>query len=60
MTDFDDKLKILNKVAPDKSKHLLVENELKKLQHKIENYKYMIPVFLSIKSTLSVMEHKFT
>ena len=59
MTDFDDKLKILNKVAPDKSKHLLVENELKKLQHKIENYKYMIPVFLSIKATFSVMEHKF-
>ena len=31
MTDFDDKLKT------DKSKYLLVEKELKKLQHKIEN-----------------------
>ena len=32
-TDFDDKLKNLNKkVASNKTKHLLVENELKKLQ----------------------------
>ena len=32
-TDFDDKLKSLNqKVNPNKTKHLLVENELKKLQ----------------------------
>ena len=32
-TDFDDKLKNLNKiVTSNKSKHLLVENELKKLQ----------------------------
>ena len=32
-TDFDDKLKSLNKKSnPNKAKHLLVENELKKLQ----------------------------
>ena len=36
-TDFDDKLKNLNKeVTSNKSKHLLVENEFKKLQDKIE------------------------
>ena len=35
MTDFDDKLKNLNrKVTSNKSKHLLVENELKDLQDK--------------------------
>ena len=33
MTDFDDKLKSLNqKVHSNKTKHLLVENELKKLE----------------------------
>ena len=33
MTDFDDKLKSVNhKVNSNKTKHLLVENELKKLQ----------------------------
>ena len=33
MTDFDDKLKSLNqKVNSNKAKHLLVENELKKLE----------------------------
>ena len=33
MTDFDDKLKSLNqKVHSNKAKHLLVENELKKLE----------------------------
>ena len=33
MTDFDDKLKSLNqKVNSNKTKHLLVENELKKLE----------------------------
>ena len=32
-TDFDDKLKSLNqKINSNKTKHLLVENELKKLQ----------------------------
>ena len=32
-TDFDDKLRSLNqKINPNKTKHLLVENELKKLQ----------------------------
>ena len=36
-TDFDDKLKNLNKkVTSNKSQHLLVENEFKKLQDKIE------------------------
>ena len=33
MTDFDDKLKSLNeKINSNKAKHVLVENELKKLQ----------------------------
>ena len=37
IADFDDKLKNLNKkVTSNKSKHLLVENELKKLQHLIQ------------------------
>ena len=36
MTDFHDKLKNLNKKATsNKSKHLQVENQLKKLQDKI-------------------------
>ena len=36
-TDFDYKIKNLNKkVTSNKSKHLLVQNELKKLQNKIE------------------------
>ena len=36
-TDFYDKLKNLNKkVTSDKSKHLLVENQLKQLQDKIK------------------------
>ena len=53
-TDFDDKLKNLNKkVTSNKTKHLLVENELK-------NYKHLIQVFLLVKVTLIMMEHNFT
>ena len=41
-TDFDDKLKNLNKkVISNKSKHLLAENEFK-------NYKHLIQVFLLV------------
>ena len=37
-TDFDDKLKILNqKINSKKTKHLLFENELKKLKHSIQD-----------------------
>ena len=33
MTDFDDKLKsLIQKITSNKTKHLLLENELKKLQ----------------------------
>ena len=53
-TDFDDKLKNLNKkVTSNKTKHLLVENEFK-------NYKHLIQVFLLVKVTLIMMEHTFT
>ena len=37
-TDFDDKLKKVNKnLSSNKTKHVLVENELQKLEDKIEN-----------------------
>ena len=60
--DFVDKLKKVNKrVTSNKSKHLLVENELKKLQDNCKkNYKHMIQVFLLVKTTFSMMEHSFT
>ena len=60
--DFVDKLKKVNKrVTSNKSKHLLVENELKKLQDNCKkNYKHMIQVFLLVKATFSMMEHNFT
>ena len=42
MADFDDKLKNLNeKVTSGKSKHLLLENELKNLQDKTEKLQTM-------------------
>ena len=54
-TDFEDKLKNLNKKATsNKRKHLLVENDLKK------NYKHLIQVFLSIEVTLIMMDHNFS
>ena len=47
-TDFDDKLKHLNKkVTSNKTKHLLVEYELK-------NYKHLTQVFLLVKVTFSI------
>ena len=53
-TDFDDKLKNLNKkVTSSKTRHLLVENEFKKLQ-------LLIQVFLLVKVMLIMMEHNFT
>ena len=53
-TDFDNKLKNLNKkITSNKTKHVLVANELKKLQT-------FTQVFLSAKATLIMMEHNFT
>ena len=53
-TDFDEKPKNLNKkLTSNKTKHLLVQNELK-------NYKHLIQVFLLVKVTLIMMEHNFT
>ena len=50
-TDFDDKLKSAHqKINPNKTKHLLVENELK-------NYKYLIQFILEVKAILK-MVHK--
>ena len=60
-TGFDSKLKNLNKkVISNKLQHVLDENELRELQDKIDNYKHMIQVFLSIKATFLIMEHYFT
>ena len=50
-TDFDDNLN--KKVTLNKTKHLLVENELKKLQT-------FNQAFLFIKVTLIMIEHNFT
>ena len=61
MADFDDKLKNLNeKVTSGKSKHLLLENELKNLQDKTEKLQTMIQVSLLVKASLSMMEQNFT
>ena len=43
-----------------KSKHVLVESELKKLQDKIEKLQHIVKIFLLIKATFSMMEHNFT
>ena len=52
-TDFDDKINNLNgKVTSNKTKHLLVKNELKKL--------HLTQVFLLVKITLIMIEHNFT
>ena len=51
-TEFDVKVKDLNiKSTSNKTKRVLVENEFKKLQTS--------EVFLSVKVTSKVMEHKF-
>ena len=53
-TDFDDKLKNQNKkITSNKTKHVLVENEFK-------NYRYLTKVFLLVKVTLIMMDHKTT
>ena len=53
-TDFDDKLKNVSiKITSNKTKHVLVENELK-------NYSHFTHVFLLVKVTLIMMEHNFT
>ena len=52
--EFDDKLKSFNKrVASHKTKHSLVENELK-------NNKHLIQVFLLVKTTFKMMENNLT
>ena len=52
ITDFEDKLKRLNqKINSNKTKHLLVENELK-------NYKYLIQFILEKKVISKKMVHK--
>ena len=52
--DFDNKLLSFNKrVNSNKTKHLLVENELK-------NYRHSIQVSSLVKITLIMMEHNFT
>ena len=57
MTDFDDKLKYLNKkVTSNKTKHIFVENKFKKIKKK----KKMTQVFLLVKPAFLLMEHKFT
>ena len=52
MTDFDDKLKhFIKNVTLNKTKHVLVENELKK-------YRQLTRVALLVKVTLAMMDHK--
>ena len=52
-TDFDDKLKKLNKkITSNKTTHVLVENQLKK-------YRHLAQTFLSVKVTLIMMDHNF-
>ena len=54
-TDFDDKLKNLNKkITSNKTKHLLAENEFKKLPTFD-----LTQVFLLVKVTLIMAEHDF-
>ena len=51
-TDFDDKLKTLHKnFTSNKTKHLLVEDEFKKL--------HLTQVLLLVQVTFSMMEHDF-
>ena len=51
-TDFDAKLSSLNrKITSNKSKHLLVEKEVKKLKH-------LIRFIIEVKVTLKKMAHK--
>ena len=54
------KLKSLSKnLSSNKTKHVLVENVLQKLQDKIEKLQHLI-VFLLVKITLIMMKHNFT
>ena len=55
MTDFNDKLKNLNKtVTSNKSKLVLVEKEFKKIRNS------MTQVFLSVKANFSMVEYNIT
>ena len=54
------KLESLSKnLSSNKTKHVLVENVLQKLQDKIEKLQHLI-VFLLVKITLIMMKHNFT
>ena len=54
MTDFDDKLKhFIKNVTLNKTKHVLVENELKK-------YRHFTKVDLLVKVALAMMDHKIS
>ena len=54
MADFDDKLKhFIKNVTLNKTKHVLVENELKK-------YRQLTRVALLVKVTLAMMDHKIS
>ena len=54
MTDFDDKLKhFIKNVTLNKTKHVLVENELKK-------YRHFTKVALLVKVALAMMDHKIS
>ena len=53
-TDFDDKLKNLNKkVTSNKTKHVLVEN-------KVKNYRHLAQAFLLVKVTLVMTDPKIS
>ena len=55
-TDFDDKLKTLNKnVTSNKTNHVLVENELNELSEKLNYYQQKIIVFYLAECILQAM-----
>ena len=60
-TDFDDKLGNLNKnVSSNKAKHVVVEDDIKKLQDKIEKLQtYDSSLFIG-QSYFLMMQHNFT
>ena len=55
-----DKKKTNKKVISNKSKHVQVENELKKLKDKIEKLQTFDSSLLMVKTTFSIMDHNFT
>ena len=52
-TDFDDKLKYLNK------KLIQLKQNIYLLKINLKNYKHLIQVFFLVKATLILMEHNF-